>query len=705
MNTTRLCAGAAALALMTGCGGNSTRAPSASAPPTISLTASSTSVEGGETVAFTINATDSGGAALTPTLTCNGGTVTGTLLFTSTTTTGGTITCTAQASDRTGASVSTAATVTVRATVARFEIAPGTTLSQGQAAAILVRDLALSDPRYTATLGGRTITVSRGSASALNFLVPADMTPGAQRLDITIGARRYAFAFTVTAATAIADPRAAATSAIDAALASYDRVLADDTVTMSAAERATVQGYRNDLAASRGQLGNLSAADLATLALILQVNGDTARRTAAFDAARCQAAADAFLSKKVVTIALLGGGVVLIIAGDPIGKLAGLAMYGLGLTSAQDLGQRVRAVVKQCVDDSEFTAVPEPMGAASARTEGRIVTSALTLGFTNRQPLRLRLRETVRVNASVADTIAAGVKQVTDLIASAPVPDSLKSAVLDFSPERVTDVPAGELALANISDANIAGQLGGSGSVIALTFTYRGTPPTENVRFGFDLVRNGTVVPVSAQLVVALPGADDAAVTLIQGRSATAQLNIRGAESIEIVRAASGGTATIGTDGVLRYTPNGQFFGTDQVQFRARNANGVSRTATVAITVERQFEGTWRITTATRTTSESRAGLCPAENGTFNAVVAKISDTQYTTTYAGFPITFTMSSRDDPAGLIARISGTYDDPPGRTTENGSIGIPNSSQLNGTLSFSYTGSDGSCSGSTAIEGRK
>lgn len=706
MNTHRLLAGATVLALISGCGGGGTNAPAASAPPSISLSASSTSVEGGETVAFTINATDSSGAALTPSLTCNGGTVTGTLLFTSATATGGTITCTAQASDRAGTSASATATITVRASVARFELAPGTTVSQGQLAAILVRDLALSDTRYTATLGGRTITVSRGSASALSFLVPADMTPGAQRLDVTIGARQYAFALTVTAANTATDPRAAATSAINTALAAYDRVLASDGSAMSASERAVVQGYRNDLAAGLNQLGTLSAADLARLALLLQVNSDAARRTAAFDAARCNAAATAFVAKKIATIALLGGGITLIIiAPDPISKLAGLAAYGLGLTQAQDLGPRIRAVVDQCVNEPEFTVVSEPLAAAAARSEGRIVTSALSLGFTNKQPLRLRLRETVRVDASVADTIAAGVKQVVDLIASAPVPDSLKTAALTFTPERITDVPANELAIANISDANISGQLAGSGNVIALTFTYRGTPPSENVRFGFDLVRGTTIVPVTAQLVIALPSADDAAVTLVQGRSATAQLNVRGAESIEIVRAASGGTATIGTDGVLRYTPTGQFFGSDQVQFRARNANGVSRTATVAITVERQFEGTWRITTASRTTSETRAGLCPAENNSFDIVVAKVSDTQYTTSYAGFPLTLTMASRDDPNGLRGSTRVTYDDPPGQTTESLSVGVPNSSQLSGTSTFSYTSSSGSCSGFTTIEGRK
>jgi hypothetical protein len=87
-------------------------------------------------------------------------------------------------------------------------------------------------------------------------------------------------------------------------------------------------------------------------------------------------------------------------------------------------------------------------------------------------------------------------------------------------------------------------------------------------------------------------------------------------------------------------------------------------------------------------------------------MLAKISDTQYTTSFDGTTLNFTMASKDDPAGLKTSISGTYEDGPGQTTESLSIQIPNSSQLFGTSFWSYVGPGNTrCQGSTQITGTK
>ncbi len=165
-------------------------------------------MEGGETVALTVNVTDNVDSGLTPTLTCTGGTLTGSLLQTASVTANTSITCTATATDKAGNRGTGNVTITVRATVAKLEA--GTSLSnikQGQFGVLFATDLALSAASYQGTLNGRAITLTRGSASALTFMVPVDLAPGSYTMTVPIGTRTYSFTLQVVAAPSIADPK------------------------------------------------------------------------------------------------------------------------------------------------------------------------------------------------------------------------------------------------------------------------------------------------------------------------------------------------------------------------------------------------------------------------------------------------------------------------------------------------------------------
>jgi hypothetical protein len=213
-------------------------------------------------------------------------------------------------------------------------------------------------------------------------------------------------------------------------------------------------------------------------------------------------------------------------------------------------------------------------------------------------------------------------------------------------------------------------------------------------------------ISVPAQLSIALPEADDAAIEAIQGKATSSNVQARGAESLEIVAQPGHGTVTLQNSGAFTYTPSGQYFGPDTFTYRARNDQGVSKTATVTVSVVRKFDGVWNITSTSTTTSQSQPGLCPNEVNRFSIGVSKSSDTLYVASYEGVPINLTMGSKDDPAGLRGSASATYDDGPGTTTESVSVQVPDSSHITGSGSWSYSGPSGTrCSGTTSVTGTR
>lgn len=680
-------------------------------PPVISLSPSSSTIEGGETIAITATANDAVDGSVPVTLACNGGTLTGNLLVTTAVATDTTLTCTGTASDKSGNSGTSTATVTVKKTVTTVALANAATMLPGEFGGFMVDNLALSAPSYSGTLGSKNITVYRGSASSLNFVIPTDMPAGSHLLTVQVGDKRYSTTITVNAAPTIPDPRGLVTTQLTKAVTAIDTLIAREGARMTPNQRNIYQGYRDQLTTALAQLPAMSAADVATLAQLLSPNIPPAAAarigTLAFNEQACNGSMVRFIAaKNLAAVRLLTGLALIVIPEATLTKLAGLALFVQAAYAIEEAKASVGDLVEKCVDESEFELTSNDTS-GNAGELVRAITVAGTYGFENRKAKSFRLRETVRVNASVAAQIRSAFKHLTDLVAQLPyVPEGLSVTMAEFAMEKTLYVPAAQVSLQGTSNSRISGVKSGSGDTLSLAFTYSGDPPSENVDFTFTLIRNGQPITLGGKLVIKLPEAEDAAVTTIQGKALTSQLQVRGAESIEIVDSPGHGSATISVDGLLRYTPAGQYFGTDQLKFRARNANGVSRTATVLFTVNRLFEGSWTINSISTTTSQSQPGLCPNENNNFSVTLSKVSDVQYVTSFDGVNLTFTMASKDDPAGLKTSISGTYEDGPGETTETLTVSIPNSSQLFGTSFWSYAGPGNTrCQGSTQITGTK
>ena len=709
----------AGLCILAGCsgggggssGGGVVVTPGDTTAPTVSLSPSSSSIEGGETIAITASANDAADGTVAVTLACDGGTLTGNLLVTTPVSADATITCTGTATDKAGNKGTATTTITVKKTVATFTSETGASLAQGQLGAFTVTNLPLTATSYAATLGSRTITLFRGSASALNYQIPLDMPAGTHQLSVQIGTKRYTTSLTIVAAPTIADPKALITGRLDSAIAGIDGIIAAEGSRMTSNQRATYQGYRNQLVTARAEVASMSTADANALAVTIQVNtsaGTSSGLSAqAFDPEACNSSKTRFLKAKTRAIVQLLSAFVLMTVPDlTLTKIGGLVLFIDAVAALEEAKAAVQNLVNQCVRDPSYEVVSAENQSAGG-TFVRAIAVAQSTGFENKKSKNFRLRQTTKLDESVIGPVQTAFQQMTDAAGSLPyIPAKLADAMSSFFTEKVEYVPSSQVSLVSISNSNILGAKGGSGDIISLVFSYVGDPPVENIPFSFTLSRSGTLIPMSAELVIALPGAEDGAVTLIQGKPITSQLQVRGATSIEIIQAPAHGSATIGIDGLLRYTPSGQYFGTDQLKYRARNENGVSRTATVLFTINRQFEGTWTITSKSVTSSQSPAGLCPNETETFPMVLSKVSDTQYSASFDGVTMTFTMASKDDPNGLRGQISGTYDDGPGETTESLTVNIPNSSQLSGSSTWSYTGPNNSrCSGTTTVTGVK
>ena len=711
------------LGIISGCSGGGDGGSTAPAgdtqAPVLSLSVPG-SVEGGQTVPITVTVTDNVDTGLVATLTCAGGTLTGNLLQTAVVAADTTIACTATATDKAGNRGTGSVTIQVKASVAKLEAGSSlTNIRQGQFGVLLATDLPLSATSYQGTLNGKPLTLNRGSASALTFMVPADLAPGTYPLTVPVGTRTFNFSVTVAAAPTIADPKGVVRDALTKAKASLDSFIAGQGSAMTSAQRSQFDGYSTALTQSLAKIDTLSATELATLATILAGNSAFTSGTmssTAFNLASCQTAANNFRLAKIEAIALMASGLALIIAPElTITKIAGLAVFIKGLQTLDVARDEVANTVNFCLDESEFSietgGTTQALRQASAMGAMFVQPTAVTgrIGFQNNKDQTLRVRHTLKLDPSVAASVQATYNQFVDLLAQLPyVPAPVTAAFAAFKSEKTEYVPSAQISLGAISSGKVSGSKSGSGDAVTLRFKAVDPAPTDqNIDFDFVLNRTaGTPITVPAQLTIALPGAEDAAITVIQDKLTSSTVTVRGADTLEVVTQPAHGTVTLRDSGAFAYTPATLYFGSDSFTYRARNAEGVSRTAMVLITVVRQFEGAWAVTSRSTTTSQSQAGLCPNETNTFTISVSKVSDTQYTTSYGGFPITLTMSSVSDPAGLAGSTTVTYPDDPGTTTETVNARIPDSNHLSGSGSFSYSGPNGTrCSGTTSITGTR
>lgn len=705
-------------------------------PPTVAITAAS-SVEGGETVPLSVTVTDNVDSGLTPTIACSGGTLTGTMLVVPLVTAATTITCTATAVDKAGNTGTGTVTIAVRPSTASLTVAGGTTtITQSKLVVLLADNLSLTEASYTGTVGGKSVSLVRGDdGKSLIFATPEGLSAGAQTLTVKIGARSFDFPLTAIAAPSVSNPRGVVLAYLTKNRDDARAFLTSNAAGLNATARDDITAQVNRIQTAIDAIGGAPDSDLQAMAIYLQANGlieggalsaivsrtasnlaSSATRALAGNQVANQKLCDAYANTFLIGVfAAVGAAKVTSLAlpfiGTPVGF--GVAAAGGLLTYlAVDLGvgRSIEGILSTCFDLGELQLNSYSSTNQAPGTQPAHYVTALAatgrLTFSNDKAATFRLTGRRTLFQSIAGSVQGAAQRFNALAVSKNfVPQPLATLV-----QRVVGydetVPAGTVALGNVSN-NISGTLSAvSNDTISLRFKAN-DPTSEMIDFGFTLTpAEGKPVNVDATLSLSLPKVNDASVTTTQGQAVASTLQVSGADTLEVVTQPTLGTVSLQSNGAFTYTPTGQAFGSDKFTYRGRNANGVSAAATVLVTVSRKFDGTWRVTSRTTTTSQSSPNLCPNETNTFTISVNKVSDTQYTASYQGFPITLSMSSATDPAGLSGTATATYPDDPGTSTDTINVQIPNSTTLTGNGTFSYTGPNSSrCSGTIAISGTR
>lgn len=707
------------LGVIAGCGEDSGSSGGDKQAPLVAVTAPA-SIEGGETVTLSVNVTDNVDSGLTPTITCTGGTLTGTLLVTAPVAANSSIRCTATATDKAGNTGTGSATIEVRTTTASLTVAgEATTLTQGKLAVLFAENLPLTAATYNGTIGGKAVVLARTEdGKSLAFATPEGVPAGAQTLNVTIGTRTYNFTFQVAAPAAVASPRGVVLDYLTRNLTDTQAFLTANGATLNATAKDDLTAQIARMQTAIASIDTASAADLLAMATYIQSNGFTAGgalsslaiRTAG-DRTICRGFKDSFVFSVITTIAtakLTSMGLPFV--GTPVGL--GIVAAGIGLTYLVfDRGvlRSLDGIMVNCFNFDAFTLSNySPSSQSSQGGQSLKYVSALAtagrVSFSNDQPVTFKFNGHRSLFEEFAGSIQSSAQRLYALAVSKNyVPQSLANLVQKAGGYDEA-VPASAVSLSNVTN-NVTGTLSAAGTdVIALRFK-TSNATSENIDFSFRLTpTEGQPLTVDATLSLSLPKVNDAAVSTTQGQGIASTLQVSGADSLEVVDGPANGTVTLQANGSYTYTPTGQFFGSDRFTYRGRNANGVSTTATVLVTVTRKLDGVWRVTSRTTTTSQSSPGLCPNESNTFTININKISDTQYSTSYQGFPITLTMTSATDPAGLSGTATATYPDEPGTSTDTINVQIPNSTTLTGNGTFSYSGpSNSRCSGTISISG--
>lgn len=723
-----------------GGGGGGSDAPDTAAPR-VTLTATPQTVEGGAFVALAASAVDAAGAALTPSLSCDRGTLQGSMLLTPTVTENGNVVCTATATDAGGRSGSARVTVAVTATVASLSLAEGQQrLVPGQTAVLFADALPLENESYEATLGSRAVTLHNAGTGLLWFDVPADAAAGSTTLQATLNGRPWQFTVELEGPANVANPRAVVRAALESTAADLAQLEADEGAGMSAAELEALRARRADVANSLSLLESTDDSVLGAVAQRLIANGyaqsDVAAMSAglvaakAFSASGCVSAiagASGGLARLAAVVVLAGVGLEAVVVGpDPASRIIGAVLAGGGFVyiwKQSDQGSALQnglsAIRGNCTVEFSFTLLPasapdddDARAADLMRVKALTAKATQKLAFDNGEPQYFRPQSLLRIHENHLATVKSLFNRISSTIAKLPlVPEPLSAVLEGLLTEETQDVPAGSIGIGSISSGDVAigGEASAAGELLRLEFS-AANAPREEVDFSFTLTRpNAEPKPVEATLSIDLPEAEDAAIEVIQGVAAGSTLTTVGADTLEVVSAPAHGSVRIENDGDFVFTPAGQYFGTDQFTYRARNENGYSRVATVAVNIKRKFDGAWTLQIDRSLTSSNPRGLCSEEADTTETVgVSKITDTHYQANYAGQTINLNMGSANDAGGLSGSLSVTYPDGPedkGSTTESLSVRIPDSTHLSGTLTWTYSGPNGSCSGNSVITGTR
>lgn len=701
--------------------------------PVVTISGNSNAVQAGDAVDLTVSATDNVDGPLTYTLSCTGGTLAGTRLTVPQVDATQSIECTATATDAAGNQGTGSFTLQVSPLVASLEAWPGmATLKPGQFGVLVASNLPLEDAEYEATLDGQPVTLYRtDDGGHLAFAMPLDASTGAHDLSVQVGSRSYTRTFEVVAAPEIADPKATVVDYLTARRDDLAAFLASDGATIGAAASERIAGYIATIDAGLAAVEQSTSAELADAAAYLVVNGlgggvspalaslkpafGAPAQASSPDDRLCRLANNNLAFAVGATIAAMGvGAKAAWLATTPLGLAIGAAGVAAGAIALKfGVFESIDQIQQYCIDDPLLALLPEETAAAqklAAATGTRFAastTASTSLGFRNKVARNFKLqRKRSMLEAFVGSVLASAQRLRTIGESIGWVPQSILN-VIAVAEEGIVDfMPASQVGLGAITGGQVTGSLAGSGETLALKFQAI-EPTEENIPFGFSLLpADSDVMPVDATLTLDLPEADDAALQVIQGNATTSMLGVRGQESLEVVQSPAHGALSLGNDGAYTYTPSGQYFGSDVFKYRARNEDGVSRVATVTVSVVRKFDGAWLVTSTSKTTSQSQAGLCPDEESTFTIGVSKASATLYLVNYEGVQLELRMSSADDPSGLSGSKTVTYEDGPGETTESLSVSIPDSSTVHGSGSWSYDGPEGTfCTGVTTVTGRR
>lgn len=746
------------LGSLTACGGDDS-ASTTDRPPTIALKLPS-EAEGGSIIPIDVAVTDDKDANLSFSLACNRGTLDGTILTLPEVTTDTTVECTASATDSGGNTTTVSGTLTIKpSTVALIPYGnPEQQTIAGGVGIVFAENITLDEEQYTGTFRGKSVPLIRNNGNELFYVLPVDTPVGTDDLVIQIGSRVFRVPITVAAPVIVADSRAQVAQVLGRARTVVANYLADPATT--AAIRTQLETALPQLETAISNLPNASDAEvsefasrLAALGLIARNNTQTTYRSLLTGAAStsmkglvnisgnqasffpfraqvgetCSEDATKFAETMVHAVlgaALLGVAFESLLPAAIVPGAGALAIVGAGVAvgigsvlfvdNLFALKPALRAFKRSCWTEADISL--SSFDDFDSAQRQMLTKWATPITLPGKQTFRQDSERTFKLQRSFSVTpslLKRAIKYASDIEAILTLDSLMPSDVADllrsFRVSGSEAVPAGRISLSAISSGLVSGSARANGEVLGLTFrtTAKAQDLTEGkLPFTFNLLRvEEDTVRVEAEMSLSLPKAFDAAVEVVQGEATSSVVQTEGADTLIVTRSPTNGSLSLSNSGEFTYRPGGTFFGRDQFKYIARNSDGDSEEATVIIDVVRRFEGTWNIKVDTRTTSESSPGFCPNEFSEFSTSVAKVSDTEYTTTYEGFSLTLTMSSKDDVSGL--RGSRTYRVENGAEVEQGtvSIRIPDSKTLNGSASFTYTDPTGTCSGQSTITGTR
>ena len=716
-----------ALGVLSGCGGDDDEA--ADKAPTVAVSLAATA-ESGQIIPIGVTVTDDKDQNLAFNLACTGATLEGTLLSLPVVTAQTAVECTASATDSAGNTTTVKQTITVTPATAHLNAYMGTSeaIPAGGVGILFAENVALDQPEYQGTLNGRTIRLYRANGNELVYALPLDMPAGTGTLAVRVGNRNFTTQVAVGAAIAVEDYRDRVAGFLRSARQGVVTALA--TPGLSAMEREQLEGSLPQLDTALATMPNASDAEisqfasrLAALGLIgsgvfraldynpIQTGPDCSRNRDLFAKNLAGMVLGALLIAEGANTAIAGA--LVPGAGWGVGIGAGLAI-GAGVVLFQKFGPEVnpsrKAFWTSCWTETTINLVP-----FNTDDFQGIRTQAITLpgkqAFRKKQARSFKLQRSFTPQDSLRAYAAQYASAIGKVLAAARfLPSGVSQALSEFKLTGAEAVPAGRLSLSGISSGKVTGSASANEDVVTLTFdtSAKAEDLTDGkLPFSFTLQRSGEEsVIVNAEMSLALPEAFDAAVEVIQGSVVNSSVRTTGAETLAVTKAPANGTVTLSDSGNFTYRPSGMWFGRDQFKFVARNADGESEEATVIVDVVRKFDGIWQVSVESRTTSESEPGICPPESSNFAAGVSKISDTQYSTTFAGFELIMNMGSKDDPSGPSGSRSYTDQGEDEFETGTVSISIPDSQTLRGSGSWTWRGENKTrCSGTTTITGRR